>query len=232
MIFHDAMRAYAERERAEEVVAEEVKEKEGSSSPSGPEKNNHPDGHDGDDNKNQLVSPNSGNGADLKQYNWTQSLNEVTINVPLGQRVRGKDLDVVIKTNELKVGLKGQPAILAGRLHDSVKADEANWYVNTDGDVKHDGSIITIELDKQTGMCWWPCVVTGEPEIDVKAVEPENSKLSDLDGETRATVEKMMFDQRQKEMGRKTSDELQKEEMIKKFMQAHPEMDFSQAKMG
>lgn len=168
------------------------------------------------------LKPTAGRGADYDHYSWSQTLTECTVSVRVPKGVKSKMLDVVISKNHLKVGVKGEPPIVDGELHEQVKTEECLW--NLDGDV------VEISLQKVNGMQWWSCAIKGDPEIDTRKVEPENSKLNDLDAETRQTVEKMMFDQRQKAMGLPSSDEIQKQEMLKKFMTQHPEMDFSKAK--
>jgi len=140
--------------------------------------------------------------------------------VPKG--TRAKDLDVLMQKKKISVGLKGKDKIMDGELCQEIKVEESTWSIE-------DQEAVHIHLEKINKMQWWENVLTQHPKIDTKRIEPANSKLSDLDGETRGMVEKMMFDNQQKQMGKPTSDEMKK---MEKFQAAHPELDFSNAKIS
>ena len=162
-------------------------------------------------------------------YRWVQSLQDLQVCIPVPAGTKAKHLVIDIKKTKLVAKIGGKEPILDGELWASVKMEDCFWSVEDDAD--SGGRLVTITLTKDNQMEWWRCVIKGEPEINTQKVEPENSKLSDLDGDTRQTVEKMMYDQRQKSMGLPTADEQGKQDMLKKFMEQHPEMDFSKAKI-
>ncbi|KAI1001708.1 hypothetical protein K3495_g6493 [Podosphaera aphanis] len=162
-------------------------------------------------------------------YKWSQTIGDLDITIEVPGNLKARDLNVEIKKKALCVGVRGQDAILSGDLPYEIHVDESTWTLaGAPSGIK----VLELHLDKVDKMRWWEHVVVTAPKIDVTKITPENSKLSDLDGETRSMVEKMMFDQQQKELGRPTSDQQKKLDMLENFKKQHPEMDFSKAKIG
>lgn len=162
-------------------------------------------------------------------YKWTQTLNEAEVSVPISGNLKSKDLIVELKKTHIKVAVRGQTPIIDGDTPFPLDTEDSTWTLST---LSSGSKEIVITITKGRGSNWWPHITTDAPKIDVAKIVPENSKLSDLDGETRGMVEKMMYDQEMKRQGKPTSEEQTKQDLLQKFMKEHPEMDFSGAKIG
>jgi hypothetical protein len=127
-------------------------------------------------------------------YTWRQQLSDVDIEVPVPKGTRAKQLDVVIKKKQFTVGLKGQEPIMSGELCKEIKVEDSTWTVGTYATFAvdyalifcaEDQQLVLVHLEKLNQQQWWENVLTHHPKIDTKKIVPEQSKLSDLDGETR-----------------------------------------------
>ena len=176
------------------------------------------------DEENDDEPPPVGNGGTTDKYVWTQTLSELCINLPLPPNTRAKDLNVTISKNHLKIAFKKGDTLVNDNLSKTIIVDDSFWTI--------EDNLLVLTLQKLNQMEWWPAPCVSDPTINLQKINPESSNLSDLDGETRQTVEKMMYDQRQKAMGKPTSDEEKKMEILERFKKSHPEMDFSNAKIS
>ena len=172
------------------------------------------------------ILPGAGSGSKTDKYSWTQNLHDLTITIPVPAGTRGRDITCKITRTHLLFRVRTAPdLVLDADFPHPVVPEDCDWSVE-------DQCRVDIELAKQSATEWWACALKGEQEIDVTKINPEESKLSDLDPETRQMVEKMMYDQRQKAAGLPTSEEQEKMRVFEAFKAQHPEMDFSQAKFN
>lgn len=116
--------------------------------------------------------------------------------VPVPKGTRARDLVITLQKKKLSVGLKGQDSILSGELCKEIKVEDSTWTVREYTKLIHprysylsllseDNQFVLIHLEKLNKEQWWENVLTHHPKIDTRKIEPGNSKLSDLDGETR-----------------------------------------------
>jgi hypothetical protein len=140
------------------------------------------------------LAPNNDNGYDFENYKWTQNAKDLSLYIPISENIKGKDIIVELNPTKILVGIRGSEPFFNGELFSVIKTDNCTWLINSD-----DKRELVVELDKKKFDEWWPCVMKGDPEIDLSLVRPPNANMSDLDQETRATINKMMFEQQEKE---------------------------------
>ncbi|MCP9262819.1 Nudc protein [Dirofilaria immitis] len=179
-------------EEAEEL--EKMKDDNEKISPASEEDSKNKDKEDGEEEEEDpedkgKLKPNSGNGCNLEKYQWTQTLSEIEVRVPLkvGFLLKAKDVIVEFSKEKLKVGLKGHEPVIDGSLRAAIKVESATW---------------VLEDRKMNGMEWWNRLMTTDPEINTKK---SNLKIRSF------LILMMMYDQRQKELGLPTSEEKKNE---------------------
>ncbi|CBZ56082.1 putative nuclear movement domain-containing protein [Neospora caninum Liverpool] len=152
------------------------------------------------------------NGGVCDNYRWTQSFTDLTLQFRLDKnKYHGKkDVSVSITPTKLKVVVAGD-VLLEGEWEEPVNAAESLWQVE-------DGPYLLLSIEKAREN-WWASVLKGEKKIDTTKIESVK-RVEDFDAATQAHIRKMMFDQQQKLRGEKTSDELQKEELLRKAWDA------------
>ena len=170
----------------------------------------------------ELMKPGAGNGAEYEKYSFTQTLREVTVSIPVPKGTRGKQCKVEIRDEYVKVSVLGE-VVVEGKLTRAVKSADSLWCLE-------DG-MLRLDLEKRKTGDWWGAVLEGDRQIDTAMCAAQAMNPGELDNETRALVEKMAFDQRQRQAGLPTSDEMERANILKKFQQEHPELDFSNAEI-
>merc|ERR1719335_880198 len=115
------------------------------------------------------------------RYAWSQTKDTVVVDVFVPVDTRAKDIQ--IKYDETDVSLKvGGVQLFGGKWKFKVvrpeDADDIDWEMKTYGNQRTVRLTVRKE-DVPGGMgivCWWSCVIQGDPGIDVSQIEGRKNK--------------------------------------------------------
>ena len=99
-------------------------------------------------------------------YTWTQTKADITLHVqfPAGTTVR--DVSCSVALGSVSVGVKGRPeSLMHGEL----------WEQITSSVWSFESAELTMELEKRAER-FWPSVLCGDPEVDVRALLAKEKK--------------------------------------------------------
>lgn len=141
-----------------------------------------------------LVEPNEFYGGSYDKYFFMQSDYDVVVHFPLPEGTTKHEVTVSISTNNISVcvrTVKNSGSLLDGELYKPIKASESSWSIED----RRELVLTLVKMDLRLGDEWWPCVVKGEPQVDMKKFIPPPGRIQDLDEEGQMVVGKMMQEQ-------------------------------------
>ena len=139
------------------------------------------------------------NGDTCEKYAWSQSIQEVTVQVPIPEGTTAKEILVVIKSKHLTVQLKKDAApLIDGALQERVKVEDSFWSIE-------DKKYLNITFEKAYEAIW-KSVIEGDKEIDTKTVD-NSKRVEEFDLETQGHLKKVLYEQERKRQGLPTTDE-------------------------
>ena len=158
-----------------------------------------------------LDSGDTYNGGVTDKYKWSQTLNELDVQIDLPINTKPKDVTVLITNTHLTVSVNTADqqltqVLIEGDLPYKVLTDSSIWMVES--------GVIHVSLEKAKERMWGS-VFEGETEIDLTKVDAVKD-ISDLDPESQAAVSRVIFDQHQKNQGKPQSHEIETYNLLEK----------------
>jgi len=154
-----------------------------------------------------------GNGGSTSRYVWTQTLEEVTVHIPLPEGLRSKDLNVKIGATSLSISPKGGTASesalvpIKGTFFGKIRTSESTWTLESSTHLSEKMTTLQLILDK-VHKTWWETVISGDtPLIDTTMVD-STRHIGTYNDETQGEIRRILFDQRQERLGLETSQEM------------------------
>lgn len=147
------------------------------------------------------------NGAIYDNYSWSQTINEIDVNLKIPPNVTTKNLAINILPDKISVKLKDSGAVLLeGDLCNKCKHTDAIWSI--------DKNKLEIHLEKASEI-WWDCLIQGETKLDLTKIDCSRP-YEELSEEAQAKIQELTWNQERKRLGLPTSEELQMQEKLKK----------------
>ena len=157
--------------------------------------------------ENKPMNISTYNGDSCDNYNWSQGVNDVTIQFKLPHPISKKMINVDMNNSHLKVIIKdiNQP-LIDSDFCEKIKSDDSNWTIE-------DGQQLIFYLEKAKETIWKSAFIGGK-EIDTKTVD-NSKKIDEFDSETQAALNKIIYEQNRKRNGLPTTEEEKKLNALK-----------------